>query len=155
MQHYFPPGGYTSLTWERPVCLVKRDGGRRGPSLAPSGASWTERLWDFQQAGWQLWPSHYYWRCKLRRTPGGGTKEEFKSHFMRSYCDPFCKSYEDNPHFCEAVARLMNWPTEWSSIYFLLIVSALKLHSSYTACSAWFISSASNSFSQQVQRGIR
>lgn len=74
-RHHFPPHGYISLTWERPVCQVRRDGGRHGPSLAPSGASWTERLWDFQQVEWQLSPSHYYWKCMLRRTPAWGGKK--------------------------------------------------------------------------------
>lgn len=49
-----------TLTWERPVFQVRRGGGRRGPSQVPSGASWREHLWDFQPAGWQLSPSHYY-----------------------------------------------------------------------------------------------
>jgi len=46
--------GSTSRTWERPVFQVGRDGGRRGPTRAPSGASGTERRWDSQQVGWRL-----------------------------------------------------------------------------------------------------
>lgn len=44
---------HAGLTWERPVCPVRRGGGRHGPSPAPGAASWTERRWGFQQAGWQ------------------------------------------------------------------------------------------------------
>lgn len=65
---------FTAITWERPVCQVKRGGGRPGPCLAPNEASSTGRLWGFQQVEWLLWPSHYCWRCMLKRTPTGNRR---------------------------------------------------------------------------------